>query len=523
MTITELQAGFCQKLQSLVQELVQGAMGALDAWERGSLSAIQKIAQAAARATQECVYEAWKEVLVAMSEALGASCGKCGRQRKRRWRHERPMKVGVVGQDVKVPNLYLECRHCKGAGLSVLKLLTGLRSGDASEELKLLAGYSGAEHSYRQASQAMEAHHGQAIERMKIRRMALEIEKSAMEFAAESRSQAMERLEEEGSPTAEGPPILLLEADGGKVRTGELQALEPDDPGYGKKTAKREVARRKRPAQFREVLTMDVREPGEVVASALDVMVPVLSEEGERERRMLALAARRGMTENTEMIGLGDMGSGLASAFSEAFEVINPSSRWYADWKHTKDYVSEAKKALLSRTDLDAQQWAQELTQAIWDRDEKRRDGLLEQVQPTAPHEVERLPDERKSSTTERCPVHALTTYLNNNWQHMHFATLRERQLPIVSARAEAHVRDRTKSRFAGPGVWRIENLEPKATLRSLIAEGRWHEFRAFHLEKNRELFHQAFLDRLENAVASGRLQKERVSLLFPSYQARSK
>ncbi len=77
-------------------------------------------------------------------------------------------------------------------------------------------------------------------------------------------------------------------------------------------------------------MTFDVRVPGEVEASALDVMVPVHAPEGERARRMLALAARRGLGDGTEVIGLGDMGSSLPAAFAEAF-VGYEKARWYCD------------------------------------------------------------------------------------------------------------------------------------------------------------------------------------------------
>lgn len=532
MSIAELQHKFQVDLMPIVREFVQACLGDLPAWERTSLNTAQEVAKAGEAVMRECVYEVWKEQLLAISEAVGMICPNCGQRRRRRWRHQMPMKLGVMGQELEVPNLYLECRHCNNPGISIIKLLTGLNSGDASEEQKLAAAYCAAGHSYREASEALEVHHGPAIERMKVRRMALEIEESAMEFAKESRKSALNQLEEEGS-SEDGPAVLILEADGGKVRTGYLQPVLSDEPGYGKKTAKRKVLRQKRPAVFREVITVDVREPGEIDASALDVMVPAQSEKGELSRRMLALATRRGMEENTEMIGLGDMGSGLANAFQEAFEAVNPSSRWYADWKHTRDYVYEASQAL---SGLDADNWGREMRQAIWDRDQTRRDELLEQAERDrdqarrdelleqakqrhgerlSTDEQEQPRSERLSTDEEKCPVHTLSTYLNNNWRHMYFAKLRARELPIVSARAEAQVRDRTKGRFSGPGVWRVENLEPKATLRSIIAEGRWKEFRAYHLGKTRELVHQELHDRLEQAVAQGRLQQERVSTTF--------
>lgn len=49
-------------------------------------------------------------------------------------------------------------------------------------------------------------------------------------------------------------------------------------------------------------------------------------------------------------------------------------------------------------------------------------------------------------------------------------------------------------------------NLEPKATLRAIIAEGRWEAFRADYLHRSRTLFEQLLTRRLEQAVGERRL-----------------
>ena len=129
------------------------------------------------------------------------------------------------------------------------------------------------------------------------------------------------------------------------MRAGVLVVCEEGDAGFGKQTPKRGLPRRKRPTTFREVITMDAREPGAIECAALDVLVPFGATPGERARRMLALAGRVGLGSNTRSIGLGDMGSELAAAFDEAF-FDYPGSFWNADWKHTCDYVENARKML---------------------------------------------------------------------------------------------------------------------------------------------------------------------------------
>jgi hypothetical protein len=392
-----------------------------------------------------------------------------------------------------VPKLYLECAHCCAPGVSITKLLTGLRSGDTSAELRLSAAYLASEHSYGKASRDLGVHYGQAVERTLVRRMALDVEQQAMLLAEDERRQALVQARREVQP--KGVERLMLQGDGGSVRTGTLVPCEPGDPGFGKTTASKGRPRRKRLSQGRELITLDVREPGQETSMGLDVVVPCQSQQGERARRMLALAVRKGLGQNTQMIGLGDMGSSLPAAFKEAF--VGQDDAFYStDWKHICDYVRAASTVLAG---LDIKRWSKEMRDAVWKRDIQRRDKLLEKARD---HRARQLP-----AHLDKCALDALTTYLSNNWQHMHAARLKELGVDYVSARAEAQVPDRTKSRFCVPGAWREDNLEPKATLRSMIAEGRWERLRELYLRTQRVRFQQGLQERLDNASAQGRLQ----------------
>ena len=100
----------------------------------------------------------------------------------------------------------------------------------------------------------------------------------------------------------------------------------------------------------------------------------------------------------------------------------------------------------------------------------------------------------------------ALETYLFNNWDRFRAKQLKDLGLDFVSARAESQVRDRTKDRYAVPGAWRQENLEGKATLRAIIADGRWSAFRADYLHHHRTRFDEMLRQRIALAVKEGRL-----------------
>lgn len=460
--------------------------------EIASVDAMEARGRRLTMALSGAFFEAWTTVLEIAARTVGLTCPGCGHARKCKRRLEQPMQIRLLGFDMAVPKLYLQCERCDAPGLSVTRLLTGLTSGEASAELKLVCAYSAAEHSYGKASRDLEAHHQQAVERTGVRRMALEMEQRAKDFAEKQRAAALSRIE--GEARQQGVEQLMIQGDGGSVRTGTLVACEPGDAGYGKLTPKTNKPRRKRPVHKRELLTFDIRQPGQCEPAGLDVMVPVEAPEGERSRRMLALAARSGLGHNTQVIGLGDLGSSLPSSFDEAF--VGYASFYSGDWKHVCDYV-DAAAAVLEH--LDVAQWMRNMRDAIWRRDVAQRDALLVQAHK---HRAAALPEHLNG----RCPLHALEHYIVHNWHRMQAARLKTMGVDFVSARAEAQVRDRTKHRFSVPGAWSQQNIEGKATLRAIIAEGCWQDFRAYCLACTATDFRTGLRARLASAVAQGRL-----------------
>ena len=377
-------------IQSAVKVQMRKYLSGVSLFDIASFDWLQKLLSSVLKAVAEAIVESWQETLLKLSKELTLECPSCGRKRAWKWRRGRKLKVSLVGLNVELPQPLVECDHCETKALNVMKILTGLSSGDSSTELELLIARRGVQDTYGRASREMKAHHGQDIERTKIRRKGLVIEQEAVEFAEQRRT----RMETTSLP-AKGPEKLLIEADGGSVRTGIMAPCEDGDPGYGKKTEKRGLPRRKKNIHNREMITMDIRAPGEMEPRALDVMVPVLSPPGERSRLMTTMAARAGAADNTTMRGLGDMGSGLARAFEGAFP--DNKSYWAADWKHITDYVANACKVL---TDFDITSWIEQMHDALWQRHKSMSDYLLSQA---FGHLKLPMPE-----GTEKCPLHAL-------------------------------------------------------------------------------------------------------------------
>jgi len=476
-------------LTEIVKERTLLALQGADMFELASLDWLQGLLLTILQVVWQGVVEAWKETLFFRARSLLGECPACGKRRKWRWRRSRRLKLSLLGFDFHLPSPQFECPACDAPGLAVVSLLTGLRSGATSGELDLRVGREGVLHSYARATDNLKAHHGQEMERTKVRRSTIKLEGHAMEYVEELRRSADKVI-----LPLDGPHCLIIEADGGSARTGIMVPCEEGDDGYGQKTPMRGILRRKKTVQNREIITMDCRAPGESSPRVLDVMVPALSPDGERGRLMRTMAVRAGRGQDTKMRGLGDMGSFLGLAFDDTF---GRPHFWSGDWKHLTDYVDKAAAILV---DFDTQTWKERVEDALWNRHREMVDYLLSGAFGHLPSP---LPD-----NIDKCPLHALHTYVNNNWNSLWSKRMRDEGLPYISARAESQVRDRTRARFGGAGTWHEENLAPKATLLSIILEGAWEKFAQWYRTNRAAEFHDNYISRWHQAFNERRVTR---------------
>ncbi len=273
------------ELSELVKSKVLDWLCGRGLLEVASLTVVQATMTRVGQAAAQAVGAAWREVLVRLAEAV-RPCPRCGGRRKLKWRSAQPLRVEVLGFTIELPKLFLECGHCDAPGVSVVTLLTGLSSGEASAQLKLATAYCASAMSYGDSRRDLAVHYGQDLER--TRGPAHRVGGGAgrdgfrRDRAARADRAARRRGADRGRPA---------DPDRGRRRKGARR----DPRGLRGGTPRRDLPRRKRPSSFREVITMDAREPGETECSALDVLVPAGAPPGERARRMLALAGRVGL------------------------------------------------------------------------------------------------------------------------------------------------------------------------------------------------------------------------------------
>lgn len=493
--IEPLDQKFFAGLGPVVKPLLQQMMSQVLVVQVLDINWLQSVVRQVCLWLVELVCACWVERVESVCKQMALRCPKCGSPRKCKSRPNAKMNVKLLGCEIEVPKLYFECGHadCDALGVSITKVLTGLRDGSASAELELSAAYTASQHSYAEASRELEVHHGQTIERTTVRRMALHVEAEAKVFLEQQRKDATSALE----CREHGVERLMVQADGGSVRTGELVNCEPGDRGFGKTTPKTKRPCRKRRTRNRELITIDVREPGSADPAALDVVVPCMSPDGTNQRpeRLLAAGARAGLGDNTLVLGLGDLGSSLPDSFDIAF--VDYDSTYSGDWKHVRDYVDGAWAVLDSA--LQGGEWDKKMRDAIWNRDATGRDNLLDQAYCHV--------DKTRWDKAERCPLWALDSYLTNNWSRMNAKQFKDMGVDFVSARAECQVRVRTKDRYSVAGAWHADNIEGKAVVRALVAEGSWGTFRQWYLERTATSFEVQLRNRLALAQTEGRIR----------------
>jgi hypothetical protein len=176
-------------------------------------------------------------------------------------------------------------------------------------------------------------------------------------------------------------------------------------------------------------------------------------------------AQRVGCQEKTLVHGVGDGAPWIVEKFKDNFGM---QGRYLIDFFHVSEYLAAAAPKLVRPGK--ERQWLH------------RQQGRLlnEQVQKvlrSLENHQEPLP------ATER-PVADAFRYLQERREHLHYATVRRRKLPIGSGEVESGHRHVVQHRLKMAGAWWKEtNLEPMLNLRVARANGWWNLY--WHHAKN--------------------------------------
>lgn len=302
----------------------------------------------------------------------------------------------------------------------------------------------GAEESFGQAAKRFEEHYGWAVGRTSVLRLVENVAREAEGFVEAKWKAGAEQIE---LRTTGGVEQLLIEMDGGEIRTGKLVPA----PELGK-TEVRGLEKRKRETQWRDVrmgLARPLTELEPTYVGKLDSYPVVVGQ-------IRGAAGLRGLSPKTEVVACTDGGNGIR----EEIETQFAGCRYVLDRCHAVSHVAETAAAMgLKGTDKDR-----------WVAHQMARldEGDVRLVLDT-------LMAHRGRGRARATRLHG---YLTRFKDAVHYDAFKKAGLPIGSGEIEAAHRVVPQKRLKLPGAWWNEcTVNPMLALRVLRANGWWGEF----------------------------------------------
>jgi hypothetical protein len=171
-------------------------------------------------------------------------------------------------------------------------------------------------------------------------------------------------------------------------------------------------------------------------------------------------AQRAGLTEQTDVHGVGDGAPWIVEKFTENF----PDGRFLLDFYHVSEYLARAAVAICgekkARTWLRRQQGR--LLQNQWAKVLRALEARLE-------------PAESPSETT---PIRTAYRYISERREYLDYATALKEGYSIGSGEIESGHRHVVQQRLKLPGAWWKEpNAERMLNLRTARSNGVWHHY----------------------------------------------
>jgi hypothetical protein len=310
-------------------------------------------------------------------------------------------------------------------------------------------------HSFAQAALALKEDWGLDLDGKQIQRWSERLGAGAV-ADRDAEVRAFARGQHPSAP-ANGPTLLVVGMDGGRVQTREKQgengsrwredkvaALTTYQPGDGTK------AQPPKPLVTTHVATM----------GATEAFGKLLRVEAER----------RGLRQATTVLVLGDGGNWIDPL--SAREHLHDQR--IVDYYHAAEHLYDAARAALGRESPEATALAEQLKDALWN-------GRMDEVITTLQQHAERLGPPRDGDGPEH-PRRVLASnvgYFQTHRPHMDYSTYRRKGWPIGSGVTESGVKQFNKRVKGTEQFWSLPGVETILTLRALwlSQDGRWQRY----------------------------------------------
>ena len=386
----------------------------------------------------------------------------CGRRCDRQ-NHELALKA--LGLAVQLSAPYFYCRDCK-KGLSPVRRWLGLQEGGVSMELQRKTTDLTTRMTFGDAVDSLHEQHGQEMDRTQAERITYAVGKEATEYLDERRRRALDTLATERK--THGPQDLQFTADGGFILTRTLQRPPKETiKAPSGLTPARELPKGTWETQGREVRLISVHEPEDTLDRKVDLHIAPHKQTEYTGERMLATAAEAGLSDNTSIHGVFDMGKWIHTQFNEQFY---PYPRTLtADIAHVAEYLTDAGRVIVGSDK--AQSWAKAHKHRLLDGDidtvlaELGRHRCGAKGAPPCP-----------KNDDGKCLARVAEGYIRNHRDYMNYPEIKARGLAVGSGEAECGVKQ-MKKRLDVPGGWKEGNAKLMLALMTIRRSGWWDDF----------------------------------------------
>jgi len=346
---------------------------------------------------------------------------------------------------VTVPSPYL-WNPCTHESARPVKAELGMEHRKRTPALERALTDFGAEESFGQADRRLQEHYGFSIGRTTILRV---VEGHARKMELQVAQRLKQATREFERPPAQRPGVarMLTELDGCEIRTGTLEPTRTDE-----RSPVRELPKRKRNEAWREVrvgLARVLDQIDRTYVARMDSYPAVVGQ-------LFGAACTRGLSSQTEIVGVADGGQGLR----EELEAQFPGLRFVLDRPHLKGHFYETAEAMGFK-DTERESWVAKRMQQI-DR------GDVGDV----------LQELNSFKGRGKARVRQLWGYLTRFRDAVNYNAFREQGIPLGSGEVESAHRTVPQKRMKLPGTWwHPDTVNPMLALRVVRANDWWDEY----------------------------------------------
>ena len=332
----------------------------------------------------------------------------------------------------------------------------GLSHHGRSEAVDRALSDFGSEESFGQAAKRFKEHYHYALSSSTASRVTKQVAQDVQAYVEQQLAETKESSGEASDRGVATVETMLVELDGCDIRTAQLLP--------SKNTTERSPIRQL-PKKTKQINWREVRIGLTRPLESLDKLyIGKMASYPEVVGQLVDASILRGMSPETQVVGVADGGNGLKEELERQFGTL----QFILDTKHVKDHLYETAEAL-GIGQKERPGWVKAHVAAISNGDVAQIITELEDVYTeTQNHRVKRL-----------------VGYLHRFADALNYHDFKERGYPVGSGEIESAHKSVPQKRLKLPGAcWHPDSINPMLSLRILRANDWWDDFWEDRMEK---------------------------------------